>query len=222
LPILPVHSDHELNRIAAPYVTWGSILLCVVVEVWLASLPARSGLIVTYTFGFVPGTLFGDVVRQAPLDLLPSWLTLITYQFLHSGIGHLIGNMVIMFVFGGRVEDRINHLPFALLFLVSGVVAGLAHGLAFAQDATVLVGASGAIAGVLGAYLALFPRGRITLLGPLFIPLRLRAWAVIGGWFAFQMLMTQSADASHVAWWAHVGGFGTGLAVGFWYRRFST
>lgn len=128
--------------------------------------------------------------------------------------------MVALFVFGGLVEDRLRHWAFALLYLGSGVAAGALQGAMFPDSTTVLVGASGAVAGVMGAYLALFPRNRITMLTPIFIPLRLRAWVIILVWFGIQVFMARFGDdGSNVAWWAHIGGFVAGVMVGGWYRQ---
>ena len=217
--MLPVHGDQEISRIAAPYLTWSTILLCAVVLAWQSGLGQRAEWQATYSFGFIPGVLFSDFGRPPAISLLPSELTLVTYQFLHGGVGHLLSNMVVLFVFGGVIEDRLRHWKFGLLYLTSGVVAGLAHGLVFSEGTTALVGASGSIAGVMGAYLLLFPRAKITLLGPLFIPLRFRAWVFILFWFGTQVFMVQFGGASNVAWWAHIGGFLVGAVAGLIARQ---
>lgn len=220
MPFLPIHSDQQLRRIGAPYLTWGVIVFCVSVQIWLAGLPPAAELQATYAFGFIPGVLFEGKIRPSFIDVIPSALTLVTYQFVHGGAGHLIANMVALFVFGGLVEDRLNHVRFGVLYLGSGVVAGLLQGAMFPSSTTVLVGASGAIAGVMGAYLALFPRNRITMLTPIFLPIRLRAWVIILVWIGIQIFMSQQGgDESGVAWWAHIGGFAVGVVVGTWYRR---
>ncbi|MGY9057917.1 MAG: rhomboid family intramembrane serine protease, partial [Alphaproteobacteria bacterium] len=141
--------------------TWSTILLCAVVLAWQSGLGQQAEWQASYSFGFSPGVLFSDFGRPPAISLLPSELTLVTYQFLHGGVGHLLSNMVVLFVFGGVIEDRLGHWKFGLLYLTSGVVAGLAHGLVFSEGTTALVGASGSIAGVMGAYLLLFPRAKI-------------------------------------------------------------
>lgn len=220
MPFLPVHSDYQLTRIAAPYLTWGVILFCVIVQVWMSSLPPTGEWQAVYAFGFVPGVLFQGLARPPVIDVVPVEATLLTYQFLHGGVAHLLANMVALFVFGGVVEDRLGHFRFGVLFLGSGIVAALLQGAMFPESTTALVGASGAIGGVMGAYLALFPRNRITMLTPIFLPIRLRAWIIIVVWLAVQIYMTQkTGDESSVAWWAHIGGFGVGFIVGAWYRR---
>ncbi len=220
MPFLPVHSDHQLRRIGAPYLTWGVIVFCTIVQIWLSGLSAPAEWQATYAFGFIPGVLFQGLARPPAIDVVPSALTLVTYQFLHGGAAHLIANMVALYVFGALVEDRLNHSRYAVLYLGSGVIAGLLQGAMFPESTTVLVGASGAIAGVMGAYLALFPRNRITMLTPIFLPIRLRAWVIILVWIGIQVFMSQQGgDESGVAWWAHIGGFAVGIFVGLWYRR---
>jgi len=181
-------------------------------------LPLRGAYEATYSFGFMPAGLFFDESRPPGTNILPDAATLITYQFFHAGVNHLLSNMVFLFIFGGPVEDRFRHAGFLGLFLATGATAGLAHGMAYSDDFSPLVGASGAVAGVLGAYIVLYPRAKVTLLGPLFIPFRLRAWIAIGIWFGLQLLMTEVGQTG-VAWWAHIGGFVAGLAVGLFVRR---
>lgn len=212
MPFLPVHSDQEIRHIAAPYLTWGAILVCVAAHVALLGQSDYATARILHRFGFIAGTLFGDL-PQAPLPLgLPDTATLVTYAFLHGSNGHLIGNMVVLFVFGGAVEDRLRHGGFALLYLGAAIVGALAEGLAAPEASRVLIGASGAVAGVLGAFLVLFPRARIALLLPIFIPVRLPAWAIIGAWLLYDAAMLWRGEGN-VAWLAHLAGFALGAAV---------
>lgn len=144
----------------------------------------------------------------------------VTSLFLHAGIMHFIGNMWVLWIFGDNVEDRIGHFRFLVFYLLCGIAAGLTH-LAFNIHSRVpCVGASGAIAGVLGAYFLLFPRARIRVLIPIFIvfPLVISLPAVIfiGLWFVMQLMNGMAAIgpqtmATGTAWWAHIGGFVAGL-----------
>ena len=196
------------------------MLLCVIVQVWMSGLGDKAEWTAAYTFGFIPGVLFEGVARSSDIDLLPGWAGLVTYQFLHGGVAHLLANMVALYVFGGLVEDRLKHWRFGLLYLGSGVAAGLLQGAMFPESTAVLVGASGAVAGVMGAYLTLFPRNRITMLTPIFLPIRLRAWVIIVVWFGVQVFMASyGGGESNVAWWAHIGGFAVGVVGGAWYRQ---
>jgi len=158
------------------------------------------------------------------------WLTLVTSTFLHGGILHLAGNMLFLWIFGDNVEDRLGHGRYLLFYVACGVVAGLAQ-VAAAIDSTVpVLGASGAVAGVLGAYLVLYPHQRVTTLVPVWIIpliLKLPAWMLLGVWFVMQvsnayvelMPVRASAEPSGgVAWWAHAAGFLVG-AIAAWPAR---
>jgi membrane associated rhomboid family serine protease len=147
------------------------------------------------------------------------YLSVLFSMFLHGGWLHILGNMLFLWIFGNNVEDRFGRLRFLLFYLLCGYVA--AYGFAYGNpdSTTTLVGASGAIAGVLGAYLVLFPKARVTSILPLaiiWIPLRLPAWAVLGGWFLLQWLYSSGsgvASGAGVAYLAHVYGFVAGVVV---------
>jgi membrane associated rhomboid family serine protease len=154
--------------------------------------------------------------KSPPLSVLFS-------MFIHAGWLHLLGNMLFLVIFGNNVEDRFRKIPFLLFYVLCGYVA--AYGFAFANQTSVepLVGASGAIAGVLGAYLALYPRARVWSLLPFlfFIPVRIPAWLVLGSWFILQWLYSAgyaASGAGSVAYLAHVFGFVAGLAIGLLVR----
>lgn len=146
-------------------------------------------------------------------------LSVFTSMFLHGGWLHLLGNMLYLFVFGNNVEDRMGRVRFLLFYLAAGAVAAYGYALVNAGSTTTLVGASGAIAGVLGAYLMIFPRARVWSLVPFFffIPLRLPAWLVLGLWFVLQWFYsvgTGVTGGADVAYLAHVIGFVVGVLVG--------
>jgi membrane associated rhomboid family serine protease len=154
---------------------------------------------------------------------LGRWLPLFTSIFLHGGWWHLISNMLALYIFGDNVEDRLGYFRYVLFYLFSGLAAGGVHLLAYSGSAIPTVGASGAIAGVLGAYLVLYPRARVITLVPVFYFLRiveLPALFYLGFWFLSQLLnglfaLTDAAvfQSGGVAWWAHIGGFVFGLAI---------
>lgn len=154
-------------------------------------------------------------------------LSVLYAMFLHGGWLHLAGNMLFLFVFGNNVEDRLGRLKFLLFYLVAGYVATYAFAFSESDSLSTLVGASGAVAGVLGAYLVLFPRARVLSLVPflLFFPFRLPAWLVLGSWFVLQYVYTEGAamtEGSGVAYLAHVAGFIFGfLAMLVLRRRFA-
>jgi membrane associated rhomboid family serine protease len=165
--------------------------------------------------------------RYAPASFfaLPARLTvapIFISMFLHGGWLHLLGNMLFLFVFGRSIEDRFGHLQFLLLYLLSGVAAAVVQIAVSPGSRVPTIGASGAIAGVLGAYFICFPGARITTLIPLFIffwTVQLPAILLLGYWFliqfiaGFQMLSIQTATAGGVAWWAHIGGFTCGVLM---------
>jgi membrane associated rhomboid family serine protease len=167
----------------------------------------------------------GCVVRPSGYHKVPA-LSVLYSMFLHGGWLHLLGNMLFLWVFGNNVEDRLGRLRFLLFYLVCGYVAAYGFAFANAGSAAPLVGASGAVAGVLGAYLVFFPRARVWSLVPvlLFIPLRLPAWLVLGLWFVLQWVYSAGyavSAAGSVAYLAHVFGFVFGVlaAIPFLRRR---
>jgi len=209
MPFLPIHSDREIRNIAAPYLTWGAILVCVAAHVAILGLPGRERFFLLHQFGFIAGAFFGDLPQPALPFAIPQAGTLVSYAFLHGSNAHLIGNMVFLFVFGGAVEDRFRHGGFAMLYLGAAIAGALAEGLAAPGASRVLIGASGAVAGVMGAFIVLFPRARIGLLLPIFISIRVRAWVLIGTWLAYDIAMLWLGEGG-VAWLAHLAGFVAG------------
>jgi membrane associated rhomboid family serine protease len=170
-------------------------------------------------FALIPA----HVSRTHPMGREASVLaTLISSMFLHASVLHVAGNMLYLFIFGPAVEERLGHLRFLAFYLIGGIVAGLAT-IAMAPESQVaVIGASGAIAGVLGAYLVLFPGARITTILPIFVFLqfvRIPAIFYLLLWFATQLYAGLASGATGplvvgVAWWAHVGGFLFGVATG--------
>jgi membrane associated rhomboid family serine protease len=152
---------------------------------------------------------------------IPEALTFVTYQFLHAGWLHLISNMLFLWVFADNVEDAYGHAGFLLFYLLTGIAGGLVHVLMQPASASPLIGASGAVSGVLAAYAILFPRARVWILLFMRIPIPLPALWVLGGWFALQLLnlffVAPTGDID-VAWWAHIGGFVAGLGLTFLLR----
>jgi len=163
-----------------------------------------------------------------PLSPHPVYWTLITSMFLHGGLLHIAGNMLFLWVFGDNVEDALGHLGFLLFYFAAGILAGLSQVLIDPLSRTPGIGASGAIAGVLAAYLVLFPRATVrTLLfiGPFFTITRLSAFIIIGLWILFQLLSgllslgVVGSEAGGVAYWAHIGGFFAGLIMIWLWKR---
>lgn len=196
------------------------IVVNVLVFLWELSLGASGQLDAAIeVFGFVPRRFFGwEQAGGAPLD---PWrfLPLVTANFLHGGWLHIIGNMWFLGVFGDNVEDRLGHFRFLLFYLLCGAASMLVQGAVLPDSRVPAIGASGAIAGVLGAYLVLYPSARVRTLVFIFL-VDLPAVVFLGLWFLSQLLngtasLTPGAGvaASGVAWWAHVGGFVVGMGL---------
>ncbi len=167
---------------------------------------------------FVPGELFGGVERAGVLLAIPPPATLVTYQFLHAGWLHLLGNLLFLWVFGPKVEQTLGPGRWTVLLLACGAAAALAQAWVEPSSPVAMVGASGAVSGILGAYLFLHPRAEIRLLLPVFFTLRvveLPAWVVLVSWFLFQLLYSNWTEIvpGGVAFQAHLGGFVAGLVL---------
>lgn len=210
---LPLHDRVPRILIARPWITWAIILACVVVfwhEVGGGAAIER----LFYGYGLIPASLTGQAELPPVYYRVPAPLTLLTHLFLHGSVMHLLGNMLYLWVFGDNVEDAMGHRRFLLFYLLCGIAAGLTQ-VAFAPDSRIpTVGASGAISGVLGAYLLLYPRAKV-LVPIIVFPVYLPAWLLLIAWFGFQLLAATApeAAATGVAWWAHVGGFVAGLLL---------
>ncbi len=218
MPFIPLHDTTPRYLIARPWTTWALIAVTALAYVGQVSGPPESNLQLVYGLGVIPATLVGSAELAPGLKLIDPLLTLISYQFLHGGLAHLGGNMLYLWVFGDNVEDAMGHGRFLIFYLACGVAAALTQ-VAVAPDAAVpLIGASGAISGVLGAYLILHPRARVLV--PIgFIPLYLPAWLLLIFWFGFQFFAAFGGpSAQNVGWWAHIGGFVAGLLLIFVFR----
>jgi membrane associated rhomboid family serine protease len=201
------------------------IVINVLVFFWELSLDPRQLDAAIEVLGFVPRRFFGwEQAGRAPLD---PWrfLPLLTANFLHGGWLHIIGNMWFLGVFGDNVEDRLGHLRFVIFYLLCGAASMLIQGLVIPGSRIPAIGASGAIAGVLGAYLILYPSARVRTLVIIFI-VDLPAVVFLGVWFLTQLMNgsaslspTAAEAAAGVAWWAHIGGFVVGMVLCLLLRR---
>lgn len=211
---IPLYDGVPLRNMRAPFVAWGIIILCVALH--LASV---GGLLPSVEpqlaagFGIIPKVVFGDAYLPSEIAQAPPWLTPVTSLFLHGGFAHLIGNMLFLWVFGDNVEDNMGHGRFLVFFLLCGVMAAFGHALMNPLSIQPLIGASGAISGVIAAYLLLFPKVRIFGLVLKFVPVSVPAWVAIGAWIAFQIVQGFWGGASAVAWFAHLGGLLAGVAL---------
>lgn len=208
--------DHNPS-LTTPFVTYGLIALNVLVFIlgWPLENDPRALAQFYFDWALIPA-------KADPL-------TYISSQFMHGGLLHLGGNMLFLWIFGDNLEEEMGHSPFLAFYLLGGVVAGLAQTAADPGSMIPMVGASGAIAAVMGGYLLLFPKARVDVLIIFIIFFRIfpiPAWIVLGIWFAIQMFsgVNTPTDMGGVAYWAHAGGFMAGLAMvaPLWWRRGGT
>jgi membrane associated rhomboid family serine protease len=211
---IPLHDDVPMRRMRHALVSWGLIGLCVALFAASAArlLPAVEPFLAA-GFGIIPKVVLGAAYLPEDITQAPTWATPLTNIFLHANWVHLIGNMLFLWVFGDNVEDDMGHVRFLVFYLLCGVVASLSHAWINAESIRPLIGASGAISGVVAAYLLLHPNVRIWGLVLKVLPVRLPAWAALGAWFAFQFGQGLFGSQDAVAWFAHVGGFLAGLAL---------
>jgi membrane associated rhomboid family serine protease len=218
---IPLRDDNALKVIRFQYVTVSIIVINVLVyllEVGGLSNAEIAGLAVTprALLGGAPITgaeSFGGEIA------VPSGVTLLTYMFLHADIVHLGGNMLFLWVFGDNVEDAMGHVRFLFFYLACGIFAGLFHSWMVPDSDMPLIGASGAVAGVIAAYLMLHPRVGVWVLAFKVIPLRISAGLVLGLWIGLQIAMIMIADQGPTAWWAHMGGLIAGAVLVVVMRR---
>jgi len=222
--MIPLHDDNPTTT--TPVLTVGLIVACTVVFFYEFSLGPQVGQLFVYKYGAIPAVIFGQESFPPGAMALPASFTLITSMFLHGGLMHLLGNMLYLWIFGNNIEDAMGHVRFLLFYLLCGVIAAMSHAMLDPGSVMPMIGASGAISGVLGAYLLLYPRARVLVLVPLgflFWRMYVPAGFVLGFWFVFQLLSGAASiggGGGGVAWFAHIGGFLAGMfLVGFFKRR---
>jgi membrane associated rhomboid family serine protease len=212
---IPLHDDNPLRHIRFQYVNVGIIGLCVLVFLYQSGLGPRDGEAFIFGFGAIPAVLFGKATLPPELAHAPAPLTLVTSMFMHGGVMHLLGNMLFLWVLGDNVEDALGHKRYVVFYLACGVLAALAHAAVEPGSKIPMVGASGAISGVMGAYLVLHPKARIKVLISYYM-VWLPAFVVLGFWIVFQFISAAAAAGGAgggVAWWAHIGGFAAGAVL---------
>lgn len=221
---VPIQDDNPLRHIRFQFVTVGLILTNIAVFL-VEALSLDQALIAS--FALVPSELFhalpagGHGHRAHEVPVIPERLTLLSYMFFHLDIFHLFGNMIFLWVFGDNVEDAMGHVRFLAFYIACGVIAGLTHALLQPGSPVPLIGASGAVAGVISAYLVLHPRVRMWVLALKIIPLRITAVWALGAWIAMQIVMVALTmnRPEPIAWWAHIGGLAAGAVLVVLLRR---
>jgi membrane associated rhomboid family serine protease len=212
---VPLHDDTPLRVIRFQWMTGGLLLLNLLTFVFTHYMVGGDAeLAALYFYGVIPVELIDYATPPGPTPI-PEPLTIITYQFLHAGWLHLIANMLFLWVFADNIEDAFGPLPFLFFYLACGIGAALVHAVLAPHSNAPLVGASGAVGGVMAAYMLLYPRARVWILLFMRLPLRIPAAYVLGGWLALQFVMLFLAPTEEimVAWWAHIGGFATGFVL---------
>ena len=219
---IPLRDENSLKSIPFQYVTVSLIALNVLVYLFEVSGLDQSAVA---AFGVTPSELFGTrlvtVSDPLPTGAMPlaEGMTLLTYMFFHADIFHLFFNMLFLWVFGDNVEDSMGHVRFLAFYLACGVFAGLFHSWMLPDSTLPLIGASGAVAGVIAAYLMLHPHVSVWVLAFKIIPLRITAGLALGIWIALQIVMIAVADVGPTAWWAHIGGLIAGAVLILFMRR---
>ena len=213
--MIPLHDDNPTAT--PPLLTVVLISTCVLAFFWQLSLGPQQARII-YALGVIPAVLFGHLQLPEAIALVTPSATVFSSMFLHGGWMHLIGNMLYLWVFGNNVEDAMGHARFIMFYLLCGIAAVFAQALPDPQSQIPMIGASGAISGVLGAYLLLYPHARVLVAIPFGFYLhtmRIKAGWVLGFWFVMQLIssVVNAGQQGGVAFGAHIGGFVAGMLL---------
>ena len=210
--MIPLSDENRTRR--TPVVSYALLGAIVLAFLW----QLQAGDAAVYAFGLIPARLVHGALLPPQLEWAPAWATVFTSMFLHGGWMHLGGNLLYLWIFGDNVEDALGRGRFVAFYLLCGVAAALVQTVSETTSIVPMIGASGAISGVLGAYLRLFPHAQVRVLVPLFIvfyTIRVPAWVVLGLWFLFQLASSAMIQPGQggVAFFAHIGGFLSGLIL---------
>ncbi len=218
--MIPLRDDNPAE--ITPVVTVGLIIACVGVFLYQVMLLAHDSEMFVYQYGAIPAVVFAHVEIPVEFGAVSPYGSLITSMFLHGGWMHLIGNMLYLWIFGNNIEDVMGHGRFIIFYGLCGIVAALSHATIDPQSVIPMIGASGAISGILGAYLLLYPHAKVLVLIPFGFfsqMIHVPAVLVLGLWFVMQVLyggFSMGAEEGGVAFFAHVGGFLAGMVlIGF-------
>ena len=216
---IPLHDANHLRSIKLQYVTIGLIALNVIV--YLATTVGGEAFTNAAVLGlsFIPSVVHQTAELSPEFVVIPEKLSYLTYAFLHADLWHLGGNMLFLWVFGDNVEDALGHFRFLVFYLACAVGGAFFHGLVAPDSQAPLIGASGAIAGVVVAYLILYPRVKIWILAFGRIPLRIPAYIVLALWILIQFVMFGAGGEDQISWACHVGGILAGTVLVLILRR---
>ena len=220
--MIPLHDDNPTD--IYPVITLSLIGLCTLVYIYQLALGPADSRTLIYGLGVIPAVLLNKTSLPAELAVVTPPLTVLTSMFTHGGFLHLAGNMLYLWIFGNNVEDAMGHLRFIIFYILCGIAAAAGQVFQNPDSMVPMIGASGAISGVLGAYLLLYPHARILVLLPLGFYaqlIRIPASWVLGFWFFIQVLssMLFGPQQGGVAWYAHMAGFVTGLLLVTVFKR---
>lgn len=208
--VIPIYDNDPLEKSHRAYVTFVLIALNIAIYAVQAAASDTTETAILLNFALFPAAVIGDAVTGG---FMPPALSLVTYMFLHGGWMHVLLNMLFLWVFADNIEDALGHGRFLVFYLLCGIAGGVAHMLAAPQSTVPLVGASGAIAGVIVAYLMIRPCAKVTVLLFGLVPVRLASYWVLGFWILSQVWHVFSLQKSDTAWWAHVGGLVAGAIL---------
>jgi membrane associated rhomboid family serine protease len=211
--LLPVYDRNPLRIIPFQFMTMSLVAVTTLIFLWETgqseAVLQRSLLV----YGLIPSVLFGTDQLDPNLAPMSAPVTLVTSIFLHGDWMHLIGNMLFLWVFGDNIEDSMGHWRFLLFYFLCGAAAGLAQAMAMPGSQEPTVGASGAVAGILGAYLVLHPKVKVLVLAMTWFPLYVPAYFLLALWLLTQVASVLFGIGGQIAWWAHIGGFVAGAIL---------
>jgi membrane associated rhomboid family serine protease len=207
--VMPIYDDNPFTQPVKPFVTWCLIAANIGVFFYEAGATETGLNRMIESFSLVPAALSGKTSVPGPVS---PFLTLFTYQFFHADLGHLLGNMIFLWVFGDDIERALGRWQYLVFYLLSGAIGGAAFVLTDPSSTTELIGASGAISGIVVAYVMLRPCAKITVL-VVFLPLRISAFWVVGLFILTQLWNLEASSKSEVAYWCHAGGMLAGCLL---------
>ena len=212
----PFADENPTNK--KPVISWLIIFACSLIFLNQLFDPAYITEQTFLSFGMIPAILFGYSELSGHLKIIPPFLSIFTSMFLHGGWMHIVGNMTYLYIFGDNIEERLGKLKFIIFYLVTGIIAAFTQAIIDPTSTIPMIGASGAIAGVLGGYLVLYPKANIKVLFWFIIfvkVVKIRAFIVLGGWIIIQFISFNGSDLNSggVAYAAHIGGFISGIIL---------
>jgi membrane associated rhomboid family serine protease len=210
---LPIHDQNGLKFIRRAYVNYALILANIAIWLMMQRATILEQNTLQLAMGFIPATVFAGASLDQSIALVPTWATFVTYSFFHINALHIASNMLFLWVFGDNVEDALGHVRYLVFYVACAAVGAFVHGLTDMASQIPLVGASGAISGVLSAYILLHPRVRVWVLVLFGIPLPLPAFIPLAIWIGEQFYMLATDRQAGVSWGAHTGGILAGAVL---------